>query len=254
LPKLFIIKTSIFILLCLLCCININASKNDNRLLEIEASLYPKLSKKKLKGEAIIYRDGKIFSETKQRKNLKIELPLNSEYRIDFLHEGYFTKSYLVDTKNVPEDEDNIELPLKIILTEFNSAIEDSINNLPLEIIKYDVSRGIFDKFQPIQETTKQAKRRELVKAKSQLEIDRLQATTAADSIAILEKESQIMAAENELLLAEKELEIANTQLKSQNLQLKQEKIQRYLLFGGIIVALVFIVLLFFTVKQKKTR
>lgn len=158
----------------------------------------------------------------------------------------------MIDTKNVTETESKIELPLKIILTEYNASIEDSIDNLPLKIIKYDVQRGIFDMFQPLKETVKQTKKRKLSQARNQLEIDRLQATTAADSIAILEKESQIIVAENELLLAEKELEIANTQLKSQTLQLKQEKIQRYLLFGGIIIAVIFIVLLFFTVKQKK--
>ncbi len=179
-------------------------------------------------------------------------MSLNNEFKIDFVHEGYFTKTYIIDTKNVPETNQKIELSLKVDLIEKNELLEDSIANLPFDIIKYDVNKGYFDTYKPITTSIKEDKKQEIQLAKNKLKLDKLNATTTADSLSILEQESKIIAAENELLFAEKELEIAKSQLEAQSLQLKQEATKRYLLFGGIGIAILFIAILFMSIRRKK--
>jgi len=239
---------------------------------ELNLSIFDQ-NDKKIRCEAIIYDGDLLVAKLKARKNLSLPLKYNSEFRVEFINKAYYAQSVLINTLNIPKhlQKESLDLDLKITLIKKQRDESEPLEPLFVEQVLFDFENNKFvfsnavlskkqsDKIlrrvvEATSKNTRKYKRKDLLLAKKQLELDRLEVLTTADSLSLFEREAEILAAENEILLKERELEQIQMKLERKELLLEQERLKKQMLIFGIIIMLLFVVVLYKSVKDKKRK
>lgn len=216
---------------------NDNNKQNENSLIAEKKRIEEETEKmlrdaEKIKLAALTYADSIRLAALNRNKTVDSSLLRNmlkeatKELSEDKFERFEVDKSEFDDIDKVKEIKSNIEGISKLIEKSGNDSLELKKNRLFL--------------------------RKEFVKlAEYQLELDRLKALTAEDSMKIQQRESELRFMKQEMILAEQEIKNANNELKVKDLQINNKNIA---LAGFGVGTLLLSILIFIIYKNYKDK